>query len=574
MRTLIAILICMLAIPAYAQERSRSSDYVHMPINISIHEDNSLGHLIAGREKIVNYLSLNLISGEAAKLRGIEAGFGGNIYSEDAIGIQAAGLANVTGGGFGIQGAGLANVSQESYIGIQSAGLANVVQKNFVGVQSAFAANVVLGDGGGIQAGGIANVVEGRFIGVQGSYVANVVQDDTAAIQVGGLANVVQNRFIGIQIGGLANVTGSDTKGIQVAGLANVAGHAFHGIQYSNLANVVQGNAGGIQASGLANVVQGDFFGIQGAGLANVIEDEASGIQVSGVANVVQGGFHGIQGSGFANVIENDLYGVQAAGFASVIEGYITGIQASGFANIIEGKAYGIQGAGFANVIEDGLYGFQAAGIANVSDTIPLGVQISGFANYAETVEKGVQIAPLNVSEENRGLPLGLVSCVEGVKGAIDLWVSEAKFVNAGIRSGTEYFHNLLFAGAQMGYPSRWSVGWGVGSRKEITDTTYLEIDANVQHINEDEFWTSEQNMLGKFRVAGRWSLNDDITLFAGPTYNYLISEVSDGSDYASWSLSEKGSAGDWERSWIGLDIGMRFEGIDLYSFFARSIKF
>ena len=107
MRNLFVILIFTYAFSVLAQEqssRSNSSEYVRMPINISIYKDYSLGHTIGGGRKINNHLSLNIISGNAAKLRGIEVGGGANIYSEDIIGIQLAGCANVIQGeAFGIQ---------------------------------------------------------------------------------------------------------------------------------------------------------------------------------------------------------------------------------------------------------------------------------------------------------------------------------------------------------------------------------------------------------------------------------------------------------------------------------------
>ena len=138
MRNLFVILIFTYAFPVLAQEqssRSNSSEYVRMPINISIYKDYSLGHTIGGGRKINNHLSLNIIRGNAAKLRGIEVG----------------GCANVTGGGFGIQAAGLANVNQNNYMGIMATGLANVVK----------------GDTFGIQAGGLANVIQGEAFGIQ-----------------------------------------------------------------------------------------------------------------------------------------------------------------------------------------------------------------------------------------------------------------------------------------------------------------------------------------------------------------------------------------------------------------------
>ena len=78
--------------------------------------------------------------------------------------------------------------------------------------------------------------------------------------------------------------------------------------------------------------------------------------------------------------------------------------------------------------------------------------------------------------------------------------------------------------------------------------------------INEDDWWTDEKNMLSKFRVLGGWQISDSMSLYAGPTFNYFVSEVSDGSDIASWSIREKEYKDHWDHMWLGLDIGIRFE--------------
>ena len=151
MRTLTVIFIFAFALPVFAQERenlSKKSEYLRMPINISIRRDYSLGHSIGRGRKIINHLSLNIISGRAAKLRGIEIGGVANIYSEDIFGIQLAGLANVV---------------EDRGIGIQAAGLANVVEGGFFGIQLSGLANVVQDDSRGIQIGGLANLIEGGF---------------------------------------------------------------------------------------------------------------------------------------------------------------------------------------------------------------------------------------------------------------------------------------------------------------------------------------------------------------------------------------------------------------------------
>jgi len=443
----------------------KNSEYVKMPVNISLWKGYSLGESIARGRKITNYISFNIPRGRASRLRGIELGVFSNEYSENVIGIQAAGLANIVeGGGAGIQGAGLANVVSKDFTGIQAGGLGNVVGGDFIGIQAGGLASVVSGDSRFLQAGGLGNVVDGDFIGIQASGLANVVNGDAQFIQASGLGNVVDGGFIGVQASGLVNVVNSDTKFIQAAGLGNVVG--------------------------------GDFIGIQASGLVNVVNGEGTGIQISGLGNV----------------IDDDFTGIQACGLVNVASGTFTGIQLSGLGNVTKNVAFGLQ------------------------------------------------IGLFNVSADRAVIPVGLVSRVEDVPAWYDIWVDETGFINAGYRSGTDYFHNLVFIGAQASDTFRWTVGWGLGGHVQVGTSHFVDIDAQIQHISEEDIWTDRLNELGRFRIIGGWKVRDSVSIYAGPTLNYLVSRVNDGSDLASWSIHEEYSGNRWKRLWPGFVIGVRFE--------------
>ena len=76
--------------------------------------------------QITNKISLNMIGGYAAGLRGIELGGVFNIEKKDVRGLQAAGVLNVVGGSVrGVQLAGLHNTVLDSMKGLQAAGVLN-----------------------------------------------------------------------------------------------------------------------------------------------------------------------------------------------------------------------------------------------------------------------------------------------------------------------------------------------------------------------------------------------------------------------------------------------------------------
>ena len=115
-----------------------------------------------------------------------------------------------------------------------------------------------------------------------------------------------------------------------------------------------------------------------------------------------------------------------------------------------------------------------------------------------------------------------------------------------------------MFAGIQINDPFRWSLGWGLGVHQPVKGNLSVDVEGSVQHINEDEFWTSRKNLLTRARIAGVWQFTGTTAFYAGPTFNYLVSRVNDGSDIAPWSMADDRSGGSWTRSWIGIDLGIR----------------
>lgn len=300
--------------------------------------------------------------------------------------------------------------------------------------------------------------------------------------------------------------------------------------------------------------------GVEFGGIWNAYTEEVFGLQWAGIANTVAGTGKGGQWAGIANVVEGEFKGAQWAGIINKVDANAVCAQWAGIANIVAGTGEVAQWAGIANVVDGEFRGAQWAGIANVVRNLEWGVQFSGIANVAEKVARGVQIGVVNVSNENDGIPVGPISYVNEFGLRYDVFADESKFFSAGLRTGTERFHNILFAGAQVNDPFRWSIGWVFGGHINVGEATYLDIDVSTQHINEKDQWTDGLNMLNKFRVLGGWQASDSLSLYAGPTLNYFVSEISDGSDLASWSISEGKSGRHWKRWWPGFVIGIKVQ--------------
>ena len=317
------------------------------------------------------------------------------------------------------------------------------------------------------------------------------------------------------------------------------------GAQWAGIMNRVDGDARGLQHAGIVNVIGGDFFGVQEAGIINRINGSFMGIQGAGIINHVNGEFSGIQGSGIINHNFQKTTGLQGAGICNIVNGNFKGAQGSGIFNTVRGEVVGIQGASIFN---------QSVSVK--------GVQAAGIVNIAGTVEKGVQVGLVNVSDENKGVPIGLVSVVKNYRPRLDLWGDDTRFINAGIRSGSRKFHNLLFAGAQVNDGERWTLGWGFGSHFNLAKDVYTELDVVAQHINEDrEKWTDEVNEVGRIRILFGYEFTKFTSIYAGPTFNGFVSKLYDGKDFTPWTLKSKYDDEEniWVRSWIGFTAGLRF---------------
>ncbi|MCB0838848.1 MAG: STN domain-containing protein [Bacteroidetes bacterium] len=143
--------------------------------------------------KFINRLSLNVLAGYSAGVKGIEIGGILNSNRHEVDGIQMAGLVNAVGGSVhGVQVAGISNVSLGTTIGIQTAGIHNHSDTIY-----------------GIQLAGMANLLSKKFVG----------------LQIAGAMNVAENGYGG-QISGFINVSTDTLRGIQIAGVANIANKA------------------------------------------------------------------------------------------------------------------------------------------------------------------------------------------------------------------------------------------------------------------------------------------------------------------------------------------------------------
>ncbi|HCX24553.1 MAG: hypothetical protein CMB80_14090 [Flammeovirgaceae bacterium] len=352
-------------------------------------------------------------------------------------------------------------------------------------------------------------------------------------------------------------------EGFEYAGLASIIKGHGRGLQLSGVANLVSGEFTGAQISGITNVTWYDFEGLQLAGITNISYDRNLGAQVSGVANIARGRVSGFQAAG----IVNSTYGESRFGQVAGVYNYawsLNGLQASMVANST-GNIKGLQVSGFLNLANK-VEGVQVAGFINDARDVN-GAQLAPFLNIAKKVH-GVQIGLINISDEMHGTPIGLF-CLAKRNGYFDLEVfySDDFQANANIKIGAPHFHNIFAFSYETDYKNRWAYGYGFGSQWGRGDFR-LNTDLVSYYVVEDQFPNGgfrdfELNLLSRFRFLPSFHLGD-FGIFAGPTFNMMISEHTDlesgmiGSDITPTPLHEYTRFGTNWKFWIGYNVGIR----------------
>jgi hypothetical protein len=363
----------------------------------------------------------------------------------------------------------------------------------------------------------------------------------------------------GFEIGSLVNVEKEFVNGVQIAGLSNIVGKNVKGVQVAGLTNSSSGYAEGVQVSGLTNVVKDSMYCFQFAGLVNSSGGNSLGGQFSGLVNFSNG----------------YMYGPQCAGFANVANGMMTGPQLGGFINVANGSQKGIQGAGFMNVAKHNSEGCQLAGFMNTTGNLR-GAQASGFINIAKKV-KGVQIGIINIADTVDGAQIGILNIAKKGYRRLEIWGSESLYGNIAFKmGGSKSFYNIFALGAQTFSGGKFRTGYGIGFGSEIkaSERICVNIDAISYHINEDGLWTNKLNILNQLRVNVGVALGERTTIFFGPTFNVMVSQIFDGdkneygSNIAPWTVFnetyenrvDKGRKENTNvKMWPGFNAGIRF---------------
>jgi hypothetical protein len=349
----------------------------------------------------------------------------------------------------------------------------------------------------------------------------------------------------------LAGYNGALDRGLEVGSLINANKYYTHGTQIAGIGNYSGAETSGVQIAGVFNYSGEEMQGLQFAGIANLSRDDMQGIQVTGGFNWTAGTAQGIHISGLANIAKTDMQGLFSAGFGNITSGSMQGILLAGITNFSGGDMQGIVVSGLLNSSEfvQGI----AVGSINISKEIQ-GMQI-GALNAAREVQ-GIQIGLINYAHTMEGLPIGLISYYSTGRHNADVWVSDAGFINTGIKLGTEEVYNMISIGYNPALNRDvWQLGWSIGRHYEY-QSHFQYSDFSIFKINESE-WTSDLNLLFKYRLLFGKNLGSGIQLYGGPTFNMLISKIPESNDYTWYRLFDFEAKRRSYIFWIGYSIGL-----------------
>ena len=317
------------------------------------------------------------------------------------------------------------------------------------------------------------------------------------------------------------------TNSLSINMLYGVSG-GVSGFEFGGLHNTTKGDVNGFQVAGFGNVTTGIYKGFQFGGLYNIDVNLTTGVQIAGITNVIKGPSKGAHFAGITNFVSNESWAFQAGGIANVTPVGNHGFQLAGITNVNGKDGEGSQIAGIVNINNGESSKFQAAGLINVSTKDVQGVQIAGLVNYTKKL-RGFQLALINVTDTvEKGIPLGLFSVVKHGYYAFEVEANDAFWVNATYKMGVPKLYNIFTVGfKQQEGKESWGVGLGLGSTLPIGKKWGLNFDLTATHINENEWWTEELNLLNRLKFNAWFDLGK-LKLYGGPSLNVHVSNLKD----------------------------------------------
>lgn len=431
-----------------------------------------------------------------------------------------------------------------------------------------FSFNLLYGVSGGVngaEIGILINNTYGNIKGFQFAGIGNSAKGSVNGFQCAGIYNVVMNEVIGFQFAGITNISRQSINGATISGITNIIREDTRGFVFSGLGNNIRGTANGFQGAGLYNLTEQESDGAQFAGLTNINLKDTRGAYFAGLGNIINGDSRGAQFAGLSNINTGEMNGAQVAGLANLNIKDIQGAQIAGLANVAV-KGAQTQIAGLANVVVEESSGLQMAGLANMSPVEHRGAQIAGLMNYTRKLN-GFQLAFINISDTvKRGVPVGFLSIITHGYRRIEFDGNEVLYANVTFKTGTTKFYNIFSVGYRPeGEKQNWGITYGIGTLAPISKRFNFNMDLTATHLNEDEAWTNELNLLNRLKFNVSYLITRRLEIFGGPSLNVAVSKLTNSegdvigsSIVPSYGFYNETVRGTNVKMYIGFNLGIR----------------
>lgn len=326
--------------------------------------------------------------------------------------------------------------------------------------------------------------------------------------------------------------------------------------------NVLWGRNGGldgIEVGGFVNSIVYNMEGFQLAGIGNIVDGDMQGGQLATIFNYNQGFTKGVQAS-LLN-IANTANVIQVAGIANIIQEDFKGLQAALIGNYARTKADGFQTAGLFNFTKGTANTQISLGLNKANEIKNLQIGLINIAEYA----RGRQIGLVNVAIQSNHIPIGLLNFIKNGYNKIEVSAGDALYANVGVKLGTRKFYNIFQFGNRF-TEEIWSLGYGVGTAFQLKERQFFHIEYVASHVNENEVWTKELNLLNQFKFNFDWKLKGKGSLFVGPSWNLLASKLANpetleviGSSLPDYTILDTTRKNTNWKMWFGVNGGFRF---------------
>ncbi|XYH92609.1 LA_2272 family surface repeat-containing protein [Sorangium sp. So ce1128] len=340
--------------------------------------------------------------------------------------------------------------------------------------------------------------------------------------------NVVRRYSLNLVGGYTAGVTG-----VELSAGINISSSFMCGAQLSFAANLVLGPARGAQLTGGLNLA-GSLHGAQ-VGPLNVVAGPVDGVQ-GGVLNIA-GPVDGVQG-GAVNIAAGSVAGAQL-GLVNVAAGESTGVQVS-LLNAAVSKSTDVQ-----------------ISLANVAAGESTGTQL-GLVNVATGKVGGAQIGLVNYADESP-LSLGLLNIVRNGRLDVDVWGLESGIVMAGLKHGSDHFHNIYGIGVRLfGDRPLVTYALGLGGRISAGKRAFVDLDVLGYSLHDPSSSFEPAAVLTQARALLGLRLAPEFAIFGGPSYNVAFGDTPEDARLSPYgSIPLRLGDSDAQRAWPGVVLGV-----------------